>query len=183
MATIGPASSSPDIIRQLILAGMDVARLNFSHGSYEDHAKTIKNLREISAELDFPITILQDLQGPKIRVGNLPGGEILLNAEEIITLLPEESYTGQPLSIPLDYSSVAEEALQGMQVLLADGLFELVVTEVVGSGVRCRVIEGGLLKNRKGVNFPDLKLQLPSLTDKDIKDAIDQHILKRESTI
>jgi pyruvate kinase len=170
IATIGPASSSSEVIRQLILAGMDVARLNFSHGSYEDHATTINNLREISHELDIPVTILQDLQGPKIRVGRLQGDEITLTPGVIITLLPEDKYAGQPLSVPLDYGSIAEEAFPGMQVLMADGLFELEVTEIAGDGVKCRVIEGGNLKSRKGVNFPNLMLRLPSLTEKDIKD-------------
>src|SRR3974377_792585 len=89
VATIGPASNSPEVIRQLILAGMDVARLNFSHGSYEDHARTVSILRTVSKQLDAPVTVLQDLQGPKIRVGRLPGGEIALHEDERVTLVPE----------------------------------------------------------------------------------------------
>ena len=170
IATLGPASNSQEIIRQLILAGMDVARLNFSHGSYEDHATTIKNLRQISHELDIPVTILQDLQGPKIRVGKLTSSEILLSMGDVVSLVPENLYTGQSFFIPLDYAYIAEEAKSGMQVLLADGLFELEVAEVEENVVKCKVIEGGVLKSRKGVNFPELKLRLPSLTDKDIKD-------------
>src|SRR5512137_757400 len=92
IATLGPASSSPEVIRQLIIAGMDVARLNFSHGSYESHEKIIKNLREISVELDIPVTIMQDLQGPKIRVGKMPGDQINLKKGEIMALVPEEIY-------------------------------------------------------------------------------------------
>jgi pyruvate kinase len=170
VATIGPASSNPEMLRQLIAAGMDVARLNFSHGKYEDHAKVIHCLREISAELSMPITILQDLQGPKIRVCKLPEGKIDLRPNQIITLLPEAEFTGLPSTIPIDYPYVSEEAKPGMQVLLADGLFELEVTEIVGMDVRCRVIEGGCLTDRKGVNFPNLNLRLPSLTEKDIMD-------------
>ena len=158
------------MIRELILAGMNVARLNFSHGSYEDHATTIRYLRNISEALDIPVTILQDLQGPKIRVGILETGEILLKPGDFVILIPEGLYSGQKGVIPLDYSSVAEEVLPGMQVLLADGLFELIVDSVDGNNVKCKVIEGGILKSRKGVNFPDLKLTLPSLTEKDIKD-------------
>jgi len=170
VATIGPASSSPAMIRQMILAGMDVARLNFSHGKYEDHARVVGNLRSISEELNKPVTILQDLQGPKIRVGQLPQGNIEMRKEEFVFLVPEAEFTGQPATIPLDYAYVAEEAKSGMQVLIADGLFELEVVDVAGSAVRCKVIEGGILLSRKGVNFPNLNLRLPSLTEKDIRD-------------
>ena len=170
VATIGPASSSEEMIRQLIMAGMDVARLNFSHGKYDDHAIVVKRLRNISQELARPVTILQDLQGPKIRVGGLPGGSIHLVAGQIVCLLPENEYTGNANTIPIDYPYVAEEARPGMQVLLADGLFELEVTAIEGKDVLCTVIEGGTLTDRKGVNFPNLNLRLPSLTEKDIRD-------------
>ncbi len=170
VATIGPASSSPDMIRQLIEAGMDVARLNFSHGKYDDHAQVIRSLRKISDELNRPVTIFQDLQGPKIRVGQLPGGKLEIVAGEIVTLLPQEEYSSGRPGIPIDYPYVAEEARPGMQVLLADGLFELEVTEIKGKDVLCRVIEGGCLTDHKGVNFPNLNLRLPSLTEKDIRD-------------
>lgn len=170
VATIGPASSSPEMIKQLIEAGMDVARLNFSHGKYEDHAQVIKSLRRISDELNKPITILQDLQGPKIRVGQLPGGKIDITRGEIITLVPESEYVFKTSTIPIDYPFVAEEAKPGMQVLLADGLFELEVTGISGNEVLCRVVEGGCLTDHKGVNFPNLNLRLPSLTEKDIRD-------------
>jgi pyruvate kinase len=170
VATIGPASSSHEVITNLVKAGMDVARLNFSHGKYEDHAAVISILRAVSEELQTPVTILQDLQGPKIRVGQLQQGETELIPGQEITLVPEHSYSGQSDVIPIDYSYVAEEARPGMQVLLADGLFELEVTEISGDDVRCRVVEGGLLKSRKGVNFPQLNLRLPSMTEKDHRD-------------
>jgi pyruvate kinase len=170
VATLGPASEAPEILRALIAAGMDVARLNLSHGSHEDHARTIAHLREIAEELDSPVTILLDLQGPKVRVGQLPGGEITLAREQMISLVPEAEFHGEPLTIPIDYPHVAEDAKPGMQVLLADGLFELQVVEIAGHAVRCRVMEGGVLKSRKGVNFPNLDLRLPSMTEKDIGD-------------
>ncbi len=170
VATIGPASSSPEMIRKLIEAGMDVARLNFSYGKYEDHARVIESLRAISDELNKPVTILQDLQGPKIRVGELPAGKIEILKGDIVTLLPLSEYKSAPLTIPIDYPYVAEEARPGMQVLLADGLFELEVTEIAGNDVHCRVVEGGWLTDHKGVNFPNLNLRLPSLTEKDIRD-------------
>lgn len=171
VATIGPASSSPDVIRQMILAGMNVARLNFSHGSYEDHARVVTLLRSISEELDNPLTLLQDLQGPKIRVGQLPDGTIKLVEGESVTLVPLAESTNQPNTVPIDYPYVAQEAVPGTPVLLDDGLLELRVEDVTGNAVRCRVIEGGVLKSRKGVNFPTLNLRLPSLTEKDKQDV------------
>ncbi|MEI7661865.1 MAG: pyruvate kinase, partial [Bacteroidota bacterium] len=155
---------------QLIMAGMDVARLNFSHGKYEDHSAVIASLRKISAELNKPVTILQDLQGPKIRIGELPGGKIMITAGAIVSLVPVGEYIPGTLAIPIDYPYVAEEAKPGMQVLLADGLFELKVIEIKGNEVLCEVIEGGCLTDHKGVNFPNLNLRLPSLTEKDIRD-------------
>jgi pyruvate kinase len=109
VATIGPATSSPQILRSLITTGMDVARLNFSHGSHEDHAQRIQTLRAVSDELHTPITILQDLQGPKIRVGELPGGEVKIEREQIVELVPQESFRGEPGTIPIDYSTAAAE--------------------------------------------------------------------------
>lgn len=171
VATLGPASSSPEVIRRLITAGMDVARLNFSHGTQDEHARNIAALRAISGELDTPVTILQDLQGPKIRVGNLPGGEMLLTPGAMISILPEVDFTKQDAAIPIDYADAADTAQPGMRVLLSDGLFELEVVEIAGRELRCRVIEGGVLKNRQGVNFPNLTLPLPSLTEKDKRDV------------
>lgn len=171
VATIGPASKSPEVISELINSGMDVARLNFSHGSYEDHTRNIETLRKLSAELDTPVTILQDLQGPKVRVGSLPNGEITLTPGVVVTMVPQEEFDGAADTIPLDYPFAAEEAKSGMQVLLADGLFELKIVEVIGRALRCEVVEGGVLKSRKGVNFPNLELRLPALTEKDKQDV------------
>ncbi len=171
VVTLGPASSSPEVILRLVEAGMDVARLNFSHGSHEEHANNIASLRAISKELDTPVTILQDLQGPKIRVGRLPGGEMTLTAGSIVSLVPEADFAGQAAAIPLDYAHAADEARKGTRLLLADGLFELDVVEVAGRELRCRVVEGGVLESRKGVNFPELKMALPSLTAKDQRDV------------
>ena len=170
VATLGPASNSADVVRRLIGAGMDVARLNFSHGTHEEHARNIGILRAISKELDTPVTILQDLSGPKIRVGQLPGGEQTLSVGSTISLVPEADFAGREQAIPLDYPDLAESVKPGMRVLLDDGLLELEVIEVAGREVRCRVLEGGVLKSRKGVNFPQLSLPLPSLTEKDKRD-------------
>jgi pyruvate kinase len=171
VATMGPASNSSEVLRKLILAGMDVARLNFSHGTHDDHAASIARLRGISAELDRPVTILQDLQGPKVRVARLPGNQIILTPGEVVEIVPEADFHGQSATIPIDYPDAAEEAKAGMTILLADGLFELQIVDVAGRALRCRVIEGGVLESRKGVNFPNLNLRLPSLTEKDQRDV------------
>lgn len=149
---------------------MSVARLNFSHGSYTDHAQTITLLRQVSEELDVPVTLLQDLQGPKIRVGQLDGEGIDLVEGNTLTLVPVDDFTQQPDTVSIDYPHLAEEAQPGTQVLMDDGLLELKVEEVSPPAVVCRIIKGGLLKSRKGVNLPSLNLRLPSLTDKDRQD-------------
>jgi pyruvate kinase len=170
VATIGPASDSTDMICKMLLAGMNVARLNFSHGNYADHAERIQRLRSASKELDLPLMLLQDLQGPKIRVGDLPAEGMRLEEDTSLTLLPIADYTGQPNTVGIDYPYVAEEAEPGTQVLLDDGLLELRVEKIDGNAVQCQVVEGGLLKSHKGVNFPTLNLRLPSMTEKDKRD-------------
>jgi pyruvate kinase len=170
VATIGPASSSKATLKKMIEAGMNVARLNFSHGSYDDHARMISLLRQVSVEHDSPITLLQDLQGPKIRVGHLPNGVIDLVEGATVNLVPAAAADQFPDSIAIDYAYLAEEAQPGMQILLDDGLLELRVEAVSAPKVTCTVVQGGPLKSRKGVNLPDLTLQLPSLTEKDLQD-------------
>ena len=170
VATIGPASSSREMIREMVDRGMNVARLNFSHGSYEDHAQVVSLLRSLSEELDTPITILQDLQGPKIRVGILPDEGIELIEGEKLTLVPQTEDIKDSATVSIDYPHLAEEAQPGEQILLDDGLLELEITAIEGKAVICQVIEGGILKSRKGVNLPSLNLRLPSMTEKDKQD-------------
>lgn len=169
VATIGPASRSPEILKQMVQAGMNVARLNFSHGSYDDHAATIAMLRRVSDELDTPITLLQDLQGPKIRVSEL-SESITLIPGQILNLVPLAEFDHQPDTVGIDYPYLAEEAEPGTQILLDDGLLELTVKAIVGNRLECLVVKGGLLKSRKGVNLPSLNLRLPSMTEKDMED-------------
>ena len=169
VATIGPASNSRETLTAMVEAGMSVARLNFSHGSYDDHARMISLLRSISTQLDTPITLLQDLQGPKIRVGQLPNGSLNLVAGESVSLIPLSTPASEN-AIPIDYPYLAQEAQPEAQILLDDGLLELTVESVEENRVKCRVITGGILKSRKGVNLPSLNLSLPSLTAKDQED-------------
>ena len=170
VATIGPASSSRETLLKMIKAGMSVARLNFSHGTYEDHTRMIQLLRAVSSELDTPITLLQDLQGPKIRVGQIPNGGIDLIDGDTIILVPIGEEADHADFVGIDYPYLAEEAQPGMQVLLDDGMLELKVETIAPPKVICRIIQGGRLKSRKGVNLPDLSLRLPSMTDKDKQD-------------
>jgi pyruvate kinase len=169
VATIGPASSSHATLLQMVQAGMSVARLNFSHGSYAEHTRMIELLRQVSEEMDHPITLLQDLQGPKIRVGTLATAGVELIEGDTLTLVPIGK-DSQATDITIDYPYLADEAEPGMQVLLDDGLLELKIETVAAPRVTCRVVQGGPLKSRKGVNLPDLSLQLPAMTAKDEKD-------------
>ncbi len=165
VATIGPASSSREKIAAMVQRGMNVARLNFSHGSYDDHAKIVDLLRSVSDELDTPITILQDLQGPKIRVGSLSGEGIELVRGDRLTLVPPSETSQDGNTVSIDYPYLAEEAKSGEQILLDDGLLELEIVAINKQAVVCEVIEGGALKSRKGVNLPNLNLRLPSMTE------------------
>lgn len=170
VATIGPASSSRETIQEMVRRGMNVARLNFSHGSYSDHSQMVALLRSVSEELDTPITILQDLQGPKIRVGILPDEGIELKVGGKLTLVPQSEAKQTLSTVAIDYPYLAQEAQPGSQILIDDGLLELEVIAVDGQAVVCKVVEGGILKSRKGVNLPSLNLRLPSMTEKDQKD-------------
>jgi pyruvate kinase len=170
VATIGPASRSPETIRKLAIAGMDIARLNFSHGSYADHAAAIRDIRAIGAELGSPITILQDLQGPKIRVGQLAIEPMNLVDGSTISLVPQEAYRGEADAIPIDYPKLEAEITIGAEVLLVDGLIELRAEAISGAAVQCRVVSGGELKSRQGVVLPNVRLSIPSVTEKDKED-------------
>lgn len=176
VATIGPSSSSPDMIRQLILAGVNVARLNFSHGAHEVHARAVENIRGIAQDLGRPVAILGDLQGPRIRIGALPQA-ITLNEGDALVLVHESVASGN--EIPVTYDHIADDVHVGGTILVDDGLIALQVTKVEGPRVHATVRYGGLLKSNKGMNLPGIDVSAPSLTEKDRADilfAIDQDI-------
>ncbi|MBN1697672.1 MAG: pyruvate kinase [Spirochaetales bacterium] len=172
ICTIGPASSRPEVLEKLIDAGMNVARLNFSHGTYDDHAKVIGHLKRIREERGKNIGILQDLSGPKIRVGNLPEGRIELAVNTEVRLVPGKEYrkTGDIHVIPVNYDHLLEDSSEGKMILLDDGYIELRIEKKEETSLLCRVIDGGLLKSHKGVNFPGQVLSNEIPTGKDLED-------------
>lgn len=176
VCTLGPASWSPERIHGLIEAGMDVARINFSHGELERHAETIRNVREASRKAGRPIAVLGDLQGPKIRVGLLPE-PVELAPGDSITFAPEGQH--EPGELPTTFAELAQDVEVGEVVLLADGLMELIVEDVQPPRVKMRVIHGGELTSHKGINLPTTRISVPSLTPKDLRDlefALEQEV-------
>ncbi len=170
VCTIGPASNSEEMIRELMLAGMDVARLNFSHGAHEEHAQVIARLRKVAAELDRSICILQDLQGPKIRTGRLKDHlPITLETGQLVTITSAD-VVGSPEVISTTYHELANDVKPGEHILLSDGRIELVITQIVDGNVVCRVLNGGALGEHQGINLPGTNVSIPSLTEKDEAD-------------
>jgi pyruvate kinase len=167
VATIGPASANPDVIRQLILAGMNVARLNFSHGAHEAHARTVETIRGVAQDLRRPVAILGDLQGPRIRIGALAEARTLTEGETLV-LAPES--VARDGEIPVTYDALASDVLKGGTILVDDGLIALEVTGVDAPRVAVKVRYGGLLKSNKGMNLPGIDVSAPSLTEKDRAD-------------
>jgi pyruvate kinase len=168
IATMGPAVASLEKVTELIDAGMDVARLNFSHGSYETHTEVAGWIKEAAERLDRPVAILQDIQGPRIRVGTFPGGSVVLETGEEVTLHPGEA-EGGPGHIYIENLETASLA-EGAPILMADGLVYLETIDAKSATVRAKVIEGGVLRDHKGVAFPGTLLDVPAVTTKDEAD-------------
>lgn len=169
VCTLGPSSNTVEGIEGLLRAGMNVVRINFSHGSHEDHKKSIGYVRQVARKYKYSIPILMDLQGPKIRVGQMKdGGQII--KEGAIVKITTEDLIGDSETIPIDYAKLTEDATEGNQILVDDGLLELKIIKKSDTYLMAKVVVGGLLKSRKGVNLPDVKISMSSLTDKDIAD-------------
>lgn len=174
VCTLGPSSADETTIKKMIQAGMNVARLNFSHGTHESHANLITLIRKCSKELQMPVAILQDLQGPKLRVGILPEEGIELKNDGLVNLFAIEG--GEPeripgqVYLPLDVPNLARAVKPGNRILLDDGHMELKVLEVFGDTVKTKVVLAGTLTSHKGVNLPGADLQIPIPTDKDTID-------------
>ncbi|AYF03117.1 pyruvate kinase (plasmid) [Paracoccus yeei] len=166
LATVGPASSAPEMLRRLFLAGADTFRLNFSHGSHDDHRQAFDAIRALEAEFGQPIGILQDLQGPKIRLGQLPGGPREVAAGDTLTL----RLNGGGNDIPLPHPEIFAAVRPGDQLLIDDGRILLETVAHDAETIAARVVAGGRLLDRKGVNLPDTVVDLPALTEKDRSD-------------
>ncbi len=176
VCTIGPASREPEMLRKLIGAGLDVARLNMSHASHAIHAENIQRIRQAADALGKPVAILADLQGPKLRIGDIGADSITINQGERVVLTTRqvigERHTGSDVAatIPVQYEHLPEDVKPGERILIDDGLLELQVLGVNGPNIFCRVITGGPLTDNKGVNLPGSDLSAPSITEKDAAD-------------
>ncbi|MDO5695328.1 MAG: pyruvate kinase [Eubacteriales bacterium] len=173
ICTLGPSSSSKEVIRELILNGMNVARFNFSHGTHESHRELLRTVREVSAELQCPVATLLDTKGPEIRTGLLanPEKQVLLMTGETV-ILTMEDILGDEKRLSVTYPKLADDVKTGDKLLVDDGLIELRVDAVIEKEIHCTVINGGLLGERKGVNVPGVALEFPTLTEKDKEDIL-----------
>jgi pyruvate kinase len=170
VATLGPASNTEPVFRDLVRAGIDVVRLNFSHGTHEEKLALIQMIRKVSREEHKPLCILGDLQGPKIRTSKLKDHQaVLLKAGQRLTITPRE-VPGTASLVGTTFKTLAENVEQGSRILLSDGLIELRVHEVIGADVVCEIINGGMLGENKGINLPGIPVRVPSLTEKDSQD-------------
>jgi pyruvate kinase len=168
VCTLGPSSESRETIRQLMEAGLNVARINFSHGTHAQHAATIKAVRDVAESMGRPIAILGDLQGPRIRIGELAAPVTLADGSDV-RLAPESDVKKGEL--PLTYEELANDVHVGDRILINDGLIELVVLDVDAPRVTARVLHGGVLSSHKGINLPGVHVSAPSITDKDREDV------------
>lgn len=171
VCTIGPASESLENIKKLILAGMNVARLNFSHGDFEEHGARIKTIRQASKELNKTVAILLDTKGPEIRTGKLEVEPIELVQDEYLTLTTEE-ILGDASRISITYNNLPNDVHVGSTILIDDGLIGLTVVDIQGTEIKTRIINGGTIKSKKGVNVPGVAISLPGITEKDTNDII-----------
>lgn len=169
VATIGPASRNPDTLGRMIDAGLNVVRMNFSHGDPEDHRQTVQLVRELAARKGVAIGILQDLQGPKIRVGRFAQGAVTLETGQAFTITMDD-VEGDETRVGSTYKGLAQDVHPGMLLLLDDGNMALRVEAVRGHDVTTKVVIGGVLKNNKGINVPQADLSVPALSDKDVQD-------------
>ncbi|RLG27498.1 pyruvate kinase [Methanosarcinales archaeon] len=171
VCTIGPASSDRATLSQMVRSGMNVARLNFSHGTHDEHRETIELIQSVSDELGVPVAILQDIAGPKMRIGRVEGERATLNRTDRITLTIKDMVSSGEL-ISVDHPMLATEARPGDTVLLADGSIELRVEDVSGDEIHCIVVEGGVLTSHKGVNLPGASIHAPTISEKDRDDIL-----------
>ena len=171
VCTLGPSTDNEEVLRQLMLEGMNVARCNFSHGVYEEHKKRMDMVKKIRKEVKKPVAILLDTKGPEVRVRQFKNGKVTLQEGQLFTLTSEE-VEGTEEKVSVTYGRLYEDLEVGMKVLIDDGLIEMKVEKVEKTNIICRVINGGVVSNNKGINVPDVNLSMPYLSDKDREDIL-----------
>ena len=171
VCTLGPATDNEDVLRQMMIEGMNVARCNFSHGTYEDHKKRMDMVKKLRKEVGKPVAILLDTKGPEVRVKDFKEGKVTLEEGQLFTLTADE-VEGTKDIVSVTYNRLYEDLEEGMRVLIDDGLIEMTVEKVDKNNIVCRVINGGVVSNHKGVNVPDVDLSMPYISDKDREDIL-----------
>ncbi|MBD5483985.1 MAG: pyruvate kinase [Lachnospiraceae bacterium] len=171
VCTLGPATDNEDVLRQMMIEGMNVARCNFSHGTYEDHKKRMDMVKKLCKEVGKPVAILLDTKGPEVRVKDFKEGKVTLEEGQLFTLTADE-VEGTKDIVSVTYNRLYEDLEEGMRVLIDDGLIEMTVEKVDKNNIVCRVINGGVVSNHKGVNVPDVDLSMPYISDKDREDIL-----------
>ncbi len=171
VCTLGPATDNEEVLRQMILAGMNVARCNFSHATYEEHKKRMEMVRKLRRELGQPVAILLDTKGPEVRVRDFKDGSALLEEGQLFTLTADD-VEGTKDKVSVTYNRLYEDLEVGMRVLIDDGLIEMQVEQVDRTNIVCRVLNGGTVSNHKGVNVPDVDLSMPYISEKDREDIL-----------
>ena len=169
ICTLGPAVDDEEIIRQLVLSGMDAARFNFSHGTHESHLAQLRKLKRVRDDLGVPVAAILDTKGPEIRIRTFENGPVTLVQGQTFTLTADD-VPGSSDRVSVTYANLPQELSPGCRVLIDDGLIELTVAEICGSDIHCAVLTGGALSNNKSINIPDVSIRLPSLTEKDRED-------------
>lgn len=171
ICTLGPSSSSKEMIKKLALAGMNVARFNFSHGTHDSHAEVFKNLLQVRNELGLPIAALMDTKGPEIRIRDFKDGKIFLNEGDIFTLTTRE-LLGDKSIVSVSYQNLPKDLEDKSRILVDDGLIELAIEKITDTDIVCRVVSGGELSNRKGINLPGTHISMPYISEQDREDIL-----------
>lgn len=169
ICTLGPATDDPSVLRELMLSGMNTARVNFSHGTYEEHLKRINMVKELREELGLPIPLLLDTKGPEIRTGNFKDGRVELERGQKFTLTPREAEGTNEIT-QISYAGLSKDVEKGTRILIDDGLIEMSVTSIKGEDIICEVLNGGAVSNHKSINVPDVNLTMDYMSKKDMED-------------
>ena len=171
ICTMGPATDDPKVLKQLMLSGMNVARINFSHGTHEDHQVRIDAVKKMREELNLPIALLLDTKGPEVRTGNFEDGKIFLEQGQTFRLTPDDIVGNQEVT-SITYANLAKDVNVGNRILIDDGLIEMKVVNIDGKDVICQVLNSGPVSNHKSINVPDVELSMDYVSQRDIDDII-----------